>query len=145
MSSQFKRGDWVVYMPGHAHGSLLHPDCERGTVTSVHSSGNPVFVVYGQELNAKATSPEDLVEATEYFGALKARERRRDLPSNGHGFRTYLGDGLFADFDGSQAVLSAEDGMSAHDVVYLDRSVLENLDRWRATKIAPLFLQSNEG
>lgn len=37
--------------------------------------------------------------------------------------KTYLGDGLYANFDGYQLVLTAEDGIRAHDTVYLEPSV----------------------
>lgn len=139
MADAFKRGDWVVYVPGHANGSLLHPDCERGTVMSMVNG--IVFVRYGAEPNAKGTTPEDLVGAEEYFAALRNLKSRRQ-PSNGHGFRTYLGDGLYADFDGTNVVLSAENGIAAHDTVYLDSRVLESFKRWHAAKIAPLFQQA---
>lgn len=38
--------------------------------------------------------------------------------------KIYLGDGLYANFDGYQIVLSAENGIYAHDTVYLDPFVL---------------------
>jgi len=138
MSTAFKPGDWVVYVPGHANGGLLHPDCERGTVTSIRA-GN-VFVRYGAELYAKATSAEDLVGAEEYYAALRSSKRQRQ-PSNGQGFRTYLGDGLYADFDGTNIVLSAENGICAHDTVYLETCVFAAFKRWHAARIAPLFQQ----
>jgi hypothetical protein len=56
-------------------------------------------------------------------------------------FRQYLGDGLYADFDGTQIVLTAEDGIRAANTVYLEPSVYEALKRWHASKIAPLFQQ----
>lgn len=56
-------------------------------------------------------------------------------------FRQYLGDGLFADFDGHQIVLTAEDGVRATNTVYLEPSVYEALKRWHASNIAPLFQQ----
>jgi hypothetical protein len=114
VNADFKPGDWVVYVPGHASGSLLHPDCERGTVTKIGEDSGIIFVRYGAELNSKATSPGDLVAGEEYFAAMRASRSGRS-PANGHGFRSYLGDGLYADFDGFQIVLSAENGMYAHD------------------------------
>jgi hypothetical protein len=57
-------------------------------------------------------------------------------------FRQYLGDGLFADFDGFQIVLTAEDGARATNTVYLEPSVYEALKRWHAASIAPLYEQS---
>lgn len=58
LASEFKAGDRVAYVPNHAHGDITHPDVERGVVTST----NPyfVFVRYGNEVGAKATSPHDL-------------------------------------------------------------------------------------
>lgn len=128
-ASIFKRGDWVVYVPSHAERDLRHRDCERGTV----------FVVYGDQLHAKATNAEDLVSAEEYFKSAKA-------PIYGsRGYRSYLGDGLFADFDGYQTVLSAENGICAHDTVYLEPSVWFALQRWHRDTIEPLYKQVNEG
>lgn len=51
-------GRRVIYVPGHAHGSQAHPDCEQGVITSF----NPkyVFVRYGDQPNPKATLREDL-------------------------------------------------------------------------------------
>jgi hypothetical protein len=136
MTDQLKPGDWVVYVPNHVHGSLLHKDCERGTVTSIVNG--IVFVRYAVELHAKATSPEDLVSAEEYYAALRSSKRQRQT-GNGHGFRAYLGDGLYADFDGTNIVLSAENGIAAHDTVYLDLHVLDAFKRWHASRIAPLY------
>lgn len=41
--------------------------------------------------------------------------------------RTYLGDGLYAEYDGYQFMLAANNGISDTDVVYLDPSVLAAL------------------
>jgi hypothetical protein len=41
---------------------------------------------------------------------------------------TYLGDGLYASFDGYQIRLMASDGVNIHDQVYLEPSV------WNALK-----------
>lgn len=38
---------------------------------------------------------------------------------------TYLGDGLYADFDGYQICLYASDGIGPTDTVYLEPQVLE--------------------
>ena len=54
-------------------------------------------------------------------------------------FRQYLGDGLYADFDGTQVVLTSEDGTRATNTVYLEPGVFDALKRWHASKIAPLF------
>lgn len=40
--------------------------------------------------------------------------------------KEYLGDGLYADFDGFQITLSAENGITATDTVYLEPHVLQN-------------------
>lgn len=60
-------------------------------------------------------------------------------------FRQYLGDGLFADFDGTQIVLTAENGVRATNTVYLEPSVYEALSRWHAAKIAPLYQNESGG
>ena len=39
--------------------------------------------------------------------------------------KTYLGDGLYADFDGFQFVLTAEDGTRVLNRVYLEPSVYQ--------------------
>jgi hypothetical protein len=39
--------------------------------------------------------------------------------------KTYLGDGLYADFDGYHVVLTAENGIRATNTVYLDPQVLQ--------------------
>ena len=135
MSAEFSPGDWVVYLPGVAQGNPLHPDCERGVVTAL--SPEHVFVRYGAELTSKSTAPDDLITADEYFAAIAAS--RQDRRPRSKGYRAYLGDGLYADFDGFQIVLSAENGIRAHDTVYLDERVLESFLRWHATKIAPLY------
>lgn len=41
--------------------------------------------------------------------------------------REYLGDGLYAEFDGYQLKLAASNGMLDHDTVYLEPSVLRAL------------------
>lgn len=67
LTSEFKPGDEVAYVPNHAHGDTNHPDVERGVVTSI----NPyfVFVRYGSETGAKATSPHDLMLVTPSQGS----------------------------------------------------------------------------
>ncbi len=69
-TTDFKKGDSVLYIPTHAHGNKSHPDCERGVVSSINDRF--IFVKYdnlmcimttGDEpYTAKATSPEDLVK-----------------------------------------------------------------------------------
>jgi len=40
-------------------------------------------------------------------------------------YREYLGDGLYADFDGYQIILAANNGIRDTNVVYLEPSVLK--------------------
>lgn len=40
-------------------------------------------------------------------------------------YREYLGDGLYADFDGYQILLAANNGITDTDVVYLEPEVLK--------------------
>jgi hypothetical protein len=47
--------------------------------------------------------------------------------------RRYLGDGVFADFDGYQIVLTAEDGIQVTNRVYLEPAVFAALVRYEAT------------
>ena len=54
------RGTQILYVPSHANGSLTHPDCESGFVTSVKDDGL-VFCRYWSkhedyELRTKANS-----------------------------------------------------------------------------------------
>jgi hypothetical protein len=136
----FKPGDWVVYVPGHAHGDVTHFDCERGTVTSIGETSGIVFVRYGAQPNPKATSADDLISALEYFAALQHSPQRPSQRQPRHtSFCSYLGDGLYADFDGFNVVLSAENGEYSHDTVYLEPGVVASFKRWHASKIAPPF------
>ena len=52
----------VLYVPGHAHGDVKHPDCEHGIVSSKNDVN--VFVRYYKngmmQHVAQATSPGDL-------------------------------------------------------------------------------------
>jgi len=41
--------------------------------------------------------------------------------------KAYLGDGAYVDYDGDRLVLTAENGISATDTIYLDPDVWENL------------------
>jgi len=52
-------------------------------------------------------------------------------PSDG---KTYLGDGLYAAFDGWQYVLTAEDGIRVTNVVYLNPEVLAALNSFTKHK-----------
>lgn len=44
--------------------------------------------------------------------------------------KVYLGDGLYADHDGYQLCLTAENGMDVSDTVYLDSEVWAALVRY---------------
>lgn len=138
-AARFKPGDWVVYVPKHAYGDKHHPDCERGTVTHI-SLADTIFVRYGAELHAKATSAVDLISAEDLFtaGARSPNAPRAE-------FREYLGDGAFVGFDGFNVVLTAEDGARATDVVYLEPRCYASLVSWYGRRIAPLLRQSGGG
>lgn len=140
-AADFKPSDWVVYVPSHAHGDKDHPDCERGTVTSVGETSGLVFVRYGNQPNSKATSPEDLITAAEYFGSPRARTSSIGVTR----FREYLGDGAFVGFDGFNVVITAEDGVRATDVVYLEPRGYASLVAWYGRRIAPLLRQTESG
>jgi hypothetical protein len=56
-------------------------------------------------------------------------------------YRSYLGDGLYVDFDGYQIVLTAEDGKRATNTVYLEPSTYAALLRWHRDTIQPLYKQ----
>jgi hypothetical protein len=47
--------------------------------------------------------------------------------------RRYLGDGVFADFDGHHIVLTAEDGIQVTNRVYLEPGVFAALVKYQAT------------
>ena len=44
--------------------------------------------------------------------------------------KTYLGDGLYADYDGYQIVLTAENGLGVTNTVYLEPDVYTALVRY---------------
>lgn len=44
--------------------------------------------------------------------------------------KEYIGDGVYANFDGFNIVLTAENGICATDTIYLEPSVLEALNRY---------------
>lgn len=62
-----KPGDRVRYVPFHASGDKLHPDCEDGKVSSINSRF--VFVRFDKHVGrfgwdgatSQACNPEDLV------------------------------------------------------------------------------------
>lgn len=47
------------------------------------------------------------------------------------GFKSHLGDGVYADFDGFMVVLTTEDGIRASNTIYLEPEVLRALDGYR--------------
>lgn len=63
---EFKEGDRVVYVPGHAFGDRTHKDSEWGTVSSINSKF--VFVRFDKAISrlgwdgatSKSCRPEDL-------------------------------------------------------------------------------------
>ena len=50
--------------------------------------------------------------------------------------KTYLGDAVYADFDGYHIVLTTEDGIRVTNIVCLEPQVLDALDRFRAALAA---------
>ena len=57
MSSKiFRKGDRVVYIPGHAEGDRRHEDCEKGVVSSVTNHG--AFVKYDNSMGIMVTGDE---------------------------------------------------------------------------------------
>ena len=45
--------------------------------------------------------------------------------------KQYIGDGVYADWDGFHIVLTTEDGLSVSNRIFLEDSVLEAFDRYR--------------
>jgi hypothetical protein len=50
MCEALKVGERVIYVPRHAEGDVAHPDCERGTVTSIR--GETVWVRFDANVAA---------------------------------------------------------------------------------------------
>lgn len=46
--------------------------------------------------------------------------------------KQYLGDGVYANYDGYNVVLTTENGLSTTNTIYLEPAVLWALDNWRA-------------
>lgn len=57
---KFKEGQRVVYIPGHANGDHLHPDCDRGVVMGQSELGTYIYVMFSGDLHTKSCSPESL-------------------------------------------------------------------------------------
>ena len=94
--SDFKFGDVVIYVPGHALGDKNHRDCEQGMVSSV---GNSVFVKFAKKLSlmkwkdvtAEACSVHSLVKCPE--GWLKLSKEEHDwLEENPYPVKDKQGD-----------------------------------------------------
>lgn len=47
--------------------------------------------------------------------------------------KRYLGDGVYADFDGYALVLTTENGIDAQNTIVIEASVMESLLRYAAT------------
>ena len=69
--SQFAKGNWVRYVPTHAHGDINHVDCQDGVVKRTNDDGSTVFVLFDclactmitgdEDYTAQGTNPADLV------------------------------------------------------------------------------------
>lgn len=59
MTSNFKKGQRVKYIPRHANGDENHKDCETGTVSFINDY--VVFVKYDGDYHSKSTYPQDLI------------------------------------------------------------------------------------
>lgn len=49
--------------------------------------------------------------------------------------KRYLGDGVYADFDGEVITLTTENGVSVTNTIELDRHVMKSFDIYRQTLI----------
>jgi hypothetical protein len=60
----FSASEGVRYVPSHAQGNIMHPDCENGIVSSINSK--VVFVRYIRnnvlQETAQETDPRDLIK-----------------------------------------------------------------------------------
>ena len=55
-NTDFKKGDKVRYVPNHANGDTLHPDCENGVVSTTNEKF--VFVKYDNAMCTMTTGDE---------------------------------------------------------------------------------------
>jgi hypothetical protein len=62
-------------------------------------------------------------------GFLKEKYKGRGMNKVSIG-KAYLGDGVYINFNGWAYVLTAENGISATDTIYLEPDVIENLNRY---------------
>lgn len=44
--------------------------------------------------------------------------------------KAYLGDGVYAEFDGAGVVLTTQDGVSIQNTIFLEPEVFENLTKY---------------
>lgn len=58
-TDDFKPLQYVTYIPNHAGDNYMHPDVERGRVTSINSTY--VFVCFDDTGRGKACSPSNLI------------------------------------------------------------------------------------
>lgn len=56
--------------------------------------------------------------------------------------KTYLGDGLFASFDGYRIWLTAENGIHVMDKVALEPAVYQSLLGWVEQEVKPLYAKA---
>jgi hypothetical protein len=58
----FRKGDRVIYIPGHVGGDYRHKDCEHGVVK--RSAGDIVFVIYDNAEMKMRTGDEPYTAAS---------------------------------------------------------------------------------
>ena len=62
--------------------------------------------------------------------------------------KQYIGDGVYADFDGYQIVLTAENGVEVLETIYLDSRTFDSLLEYKISltskQIKESLAQSNE-
>lgn len=46
------------------------------------------------------------------------------------GSKRYIGDGVYANYDGQQLILTTENGMETTNTIYLEHSVMEALHKY---------------
>jgi hypothetical protein len=60
-TTDFKKGDRVLYIPHHAQENQEHPDCEQGVVSSINDTY--VFVKYDNSMCTMITGDEPYTAA----------------------------------------------------------------------------------
>lgn len=58
--------------------------------------------------------------------------------------KAYIGDGVYADFDGYHIVLTTEGGGNMSNRIYLDPQVLQGLDAYRERVLKALSAPTND-